>query len=185
MRYSRHQIIAFSFTALSLASLVYISFATANYLTFFPALPKIQDSFQVETLRLVQSGTSNPATLELLLNVTNPSQFAGFQLADFTVTLYFYLQNDSSKVLFVPPSNEPNSTQRLNIPLGPNQVDLVTISIPLDTSQTSQLVMFTKAYPNLVIGFVNLTIDINTFLLSVTGALSYTRIQNILLSENS
>ena len=181
MRYSRRQIIAFSFTALSLASVVYISVATVNYLRYFPALPEIQNSFQLDSLRLVRSGTSNQSTLVLVLNVTNPSQFAGFQLTDVMLTLYFYAVN-TNNTLFVPPSYEPNATQILDMPLGPNAIDLVTISIPLNAVQTSQLVKFSQAYPNQVVGYVNLTIDISSFLLSVTGALPYTRTQNILLS---
>jgi hypothetical protein len=183
--YTRRQIIVLSFTALSLASVVYISVATVNYLRFFPALPEIQNSFQLDSLRLVRSGTSNQSMLELVLNVTNPSQFAGFQLTDVVLTLYFYSYGNSSNTLFLPPSNEPNATRILDVPLGPSAVDLVTISISLNAVQTSQLVMFSQAYPNLVVGRVNLTIDISSFLLSVTGALPYTRIQNILLSVNS
>jgi hypothetical protein len=184
MRYSRRQIIVFSFTALSLASVVYISVATVNYLRFFPALPEIQNSFQLDSLRLVRSGASNQSALELVLNVTNPSQFAGFQLTDVMLTLYFYSEG-SNNTLFLGGSYAPNATRILDMPLGPNAVDLVTISISLNAVRTSQLVMFTQAYPNQVVGDVNLTIDISSFLLSVTGALPYTRIQNILLSVNS
>jgi hypothetical protein len=185
MRYSPRQIIVFSFTALSIASAVYISIATVNYLRFFPALPEIQNSFQLDSLTLVRSTTSTQSTLKLLLNVTNPSQFVGFQLTDVVLTLYFYLDGNMSKTLFVPPANQPNATRMLNMPLGPNQMDLVTISIQLDASQTNQLVMFTQTYPMQVVGNVILTIDISTFLLSVTGALPYTRIQDIFLSVSS
>jgi len=184
MKYNRRQIIVFSFTALSLASLVYISVATVNYLRFFPALPEIQNSFQLDSLRLVRSGTSNQSALELVLNVTNPSQFAGFQLTDVTLTLYFY-EGNSNSTLFLPPSYEPNATRLLDMPLGPNAVDLVTISIPLTAAQTSQLEMFSQAHSNQVVGRVNLTIDVSSFLLSVTGPLPYTRMQDILLSVNS
>jgi hypothetical protein len=185
MKYNRRQIIVFSFTALSLASLVYISVATVNYLRFFPALPEIQNSFQLDSLRLVRSGTSNQSALELVLNVTNPSQFAGFQLTDVSLTLYFYSQGNTNNTLFLPPSYEPNATRLLDMPLGPNAVDLVTISISLNAVQTSQLEMFSQAYPNQVVGRVNLTIDVSSFLLSVTGPLPYTRMQDILLSVNS
>jgi hypothetical protein len=184
MRYSRRQIIVFSFTALSLASLVYISVATVNYLRFFPALPEIQNSFQLDSLKLVRSGTSNQSALELVLNVTNPSQFAGFQLTDVSLTLYFSVGN-SNNTLFLPPSYEPNATRILDMPLGPNAVDLVTISISLDAVHTNQLVKFSQSNPNQVVGRVNLTIDVSSFLLSVTGPLPYTRMQDILLSVNS
>jgi len=185
MRYSLRQIIVFLFVALSLASLIYVSVATVNYLRFYPTLPEIQNSFQLESLTLVRSGTSNQSVLELVLNVTNPSQFAGFQLTDVMLTLYFYSGGNSSHTLFMLPFDErPNATQALNMPLGPNAVILVTISIPLSAVQTSQLVSFTNKYPEPVFGNVNLTIDISSFLLSVTGPFPYTRTQTILLSVN-
>lgn len=183
MNLGRRQIIVFSFAALSIVSALYVSGATLNYLRYFSALPEIQNSFRVEKLTMTPTNSSQPA-LDILINVTNPSQYSGFQLSQVSIVLYFYQLGNANNTLFLPPSNEPNVTVSPNTDLGPNVAKILTLTIPLTPSQTGQLAAFSSNYPNGVIGDINLRIDISTFLKSVTGTLPYLLTQYVPLTVN-
>ena len=181
--YDRRQLIVFAFVVLSLASALYITTATMNYLHFFAALPKFQNSFGIEKLTFANSSANKPS-LNVLVNVTNPSDYSGFQLTEIQFYLYFYWSENSSITLFHPPENEPNATQMSQTSLAPNSADLVTLVLPLSSNQTSYLRMFNAKYPDAIVGDFNLRVDITTFLMTVTGSNPYYVTEYVPLTVN-
>ncbi len=182
--YGRREIIAFAFVILSLVSALYITTSTVNYLHFFASLPKFQNSFGIERLTFVNSSLNQPR-LNILVNVTNPSDYSGFELTQIQLAIYFSWAGNNSIMLFRPPENQPNATELFQTSLPPNAVYLVTIVAALSSNQTSYLRLFETKYPNAVFGNISMRIDITTFLNTVTGSNPYYLTQYVPLTVNS
>jgi hypothetical protein len=183
--YDRRSILIISFVILSLGSAIYVSIAAYNNLLLFRALDQIdaEQSYHVDKLSLLQSTIEGQSSLEVQASVDNPTAYSGLRLSGVAVTtIYFYAQSNSSITLFEPPTNSPNASETIGIPLGPDSTDSFAINIPITQGQTSQLLTFYNSYQGQAIGRVDLTVYIATYMESVTGLDVYTRTQDISLS---
>ncbi|HKI76091.1 MAG TPA: hypothetical protein VKA28_02710 [Candidatus Bathyarchaeia archaeon] len=182
LRLDPRRMLILSFVVLSVGSAIYISAAAVNYLLLNPALDQIQNeqSFQVDRLSLVQSLGSNMSSLEVQITVRNPSGYSGLRLFGVTVGRIIFYSPSNNNMSVLPGSSSPNASEMVGKPLGPNSAVSVNIVIPLTSNQTSLLV--SAGSTNSVMGLVDLRVDIATFLESVTGTQTYTRMQDVPLS---
>lgn len=171
------------FIAISIGSALYVTVASLNYLRLYPALDEIQNhmTYQVYTLTLVKGPASAQSALVADVRVGNPSDYSGFRLTSVSLTLFFYSLSNRSVALFNNPISL-NGSQTIDMVLGPNSLDSVTVNVELSSSQSNMLQSFIGQNPGLVMAEVQLRVDITTFLVPVTGTVPFTRTQDIQLS---
>ncbi len=171
--------VAFSFFLLGIGSTVYVSAAALNYLGFYPALDQVQA--KVASLTLAQSSSINQSNLIVLVKVSNPTGYSGLRIGDISVTLSLYVETNKSNTLFVAP-DELFAKQIIQDQLRPNSIYSASIPIELSPQQTAEITSFSSQYKGEVMAVVVFTVDIVTFLQSVTGPSQYTQTQYVTLS---
>jgi hypothetical protein len=169
VNYDRRATIALLFVLLSAGSVIFISFATLNYLRFYPALSQVQNGVSVDKLTYTTATGATPPTVTIQFTLSNPTDYSGFKVGRATVDTFFFLQNNQNITLFTG-SNRLNGSLSVGGQLDPNSVRSVSIPLDLTTQQASDLNMFNSMHSGQVIGEVKLRVDIVTFLVSVTGS---------------
>jgi hypothetical protein len=173
--------VAIAFILLSAGSLIYVSFATWNYLQYYPALARLESNIKVDGVSLAPGPGVGQSTISVQISVRNPSDYSGFRIGQVSLSVFFYPQTNRSLTLFYSPSRL-NASQLVGRQLAANSIDSVTVSISLTSEQTKELNSFTRMYPQPVMAEVMLRIDVITFLESVTGTNPYTGTTDIPLS---
>src|SRR6266516_2142608 len=153
LKLNKGQILSAIFIAVSISSAVYISVAAVNYLNFFPALDQL--SGRVTSVGFVNA--SSGPSLSARVDVSNPSDYSGFKLADLSIKLYFGHSNAST-------------TQSL-------------LNIMLNSQQLASLSDFNRTYYGQISAHVVLTVDIRTFLDPVIGVTVLNIAQDLSLSS--
>ncbi len=161
------------FTVMSLASILFITTATQNYLKFFPAVRGLQASISSITFR--QSSSSHPE-VSVSIRVINSNDYSGITIGHVTVKLFFLSLNDS---LFN--SNHWIQDQTVNEPLGP-RAHVTTNVTMTDSGQVSQLTSFVRRYSGPVSAEIQLRVDFITFMGLATGPTVIQNEQNVPLS---
>ncbi len=180
MRYDRDRIVAFSFILLSIGSAIYISTASLNYVALYPALGRVQVQLIKVTFQQSPDNT-NLSTLTTYVTVNNPTGYSGLRIGRIAVTIFLYDQANRSITLFSPP-NTVSMSPTISTRLPPNSIYSATIPAQLTSQQTNQTVNFINLHQSNVRVEVTFTVDIETFLESVTGSVPYTETQDIPLS---
>jgi len=182
MRYDREQIVAFSFVLLSIGSAVYISAASLNYLGLYPALAEVQ--VQLTKVTFLQNPNNiSQSTLNTYVNVSNPARYSGLRIGRISVTIFLYAETDRSITLFGPP-NTLIASPTISAPLPSDSVYSAIIPAELTPQLTNQTVSFINDHANGVGVEVTYTVDILTFLESVTGSVIYTDTRDVPLSSS-
>jgi hypothetical protein len=163
-----------------MGSAIYISAASLNYLALYPALGEVQVQLVKVTFQQNPDNTSQ-STLTTYVTVNNPSGYSGLRIGRISVTIFFYDQTNRSITLFSPP-NTVSMSPTISTQLPSNSVYSATIPAELTSQQTNQTVSFINLHKSNVWVEVTLTVDIETFLESVTGSVPYTETQGIPLS---
>ena len=177
-KFSTGQILSAVFVAVSVSSAVYISVAAVNYLNFFPALAQL--SSRVTSVGFVNA--SSGPSLSARVDVSNPSDYSGFKVADLSLKLYFGHSNASTtQTLF-----QDNPLFGLAVPnrdLGPRSSLFSLLNIMLNSQQLASLSDFNRTYYGQISAHVVLTVDIRTFLDPVIGVTVLNIAQDLSLSS--
>jgi hypothetical protein len=183
VRNDRKRIIALSFVLLSIGSAVYISAASLNYLGLYPALAEVQ--VQLTKVTFLQNPNNiSQSTLNTFVNVSNPAGYSGLRVGPrISLTIFLYVETNRSITLFGPP-NTIIVTPTISAPLPSDSVYSAIIPAELTPQQTNQTVSFINHHMNDVGVEVTYTVNILTFLESVTGAVIYTDTRDIPLSSS-
>jgi hypothetical protein len=181
VRYDRERVFALSFVLLSIGSAIYISAASLNYLNLYPALDQIQS--RVMKVLFTQSSNASQSTLTTFVSVSNPSGYSGLRIGKISVMVFLYVETNRSMMLFSVP-NDLMGSQVTSVQLPSNSVYSTSIPVGLTSQQANQTVSFTSQHIGNVAAEVTFTVDIRTFLVSVTGSVPYTETQDIPLSFN-
>lgn len=179
MKYDRGLLLGFSFVLISVGSAIYVSAATLNYLRLYPALDQVE--IQLNTVSFLPGTTSIPPKLTAQVTISNPTDYAGFSLGDAAVRIFFYVQDNSSITLFGEP-NTLTGAQSAGGGVGPHSIASVAVPIQLSSQQADILSSFYNSHDGKVMVNVFLTVDVITFLDSVTGHIPFTRTQDVPLS---
>jgi len=178
LKLNKGQILSAIFIAVSISSAVYISVAAVNYLNFFPALDRL--SGRVTSVGFVNA--SSGPSLSARVDVSNPSDYSGFKLADLSLKLYFGHSNASTtQTLF-----QDNPLFGLAVPnrdLGPRSSLFSLLNIMLNSQQLASLSDFNRTYYGQISAHVVLTVDIRTFLDPVIGVTVLNIAQDLSLSS--
>ncbi len=178
LKWDRRLLVAICFIVISVGSAIYLSAATVNYLRFFPALGQLRGEFQVDKVLLVQ-GTSQ-STIITRVSVRNPTDYSGFRLGDAIVSMFFHVRDNENVTLLS--GHTPQASQFIGGQLGPHSMVSTNVILQLNPQNASSLASFNNSHTGQVVARVTLTIEIITFLDSVTGRLPYTETQDIPLS---
>ncbi len=166
LQIQRTQIISAVFISVSLSSAAYITASSINYLSFFPALAKLDS--QVAKVAFLHS--SNAGNLSATVRVDNPSDYSGFAVSDITIKLYLNHPNASSmmnQTLFM---DQPVfGSRQLNSDLGPRSEILSNVYFSLSSQEFSSILNFTRTYDGQILAHVSMIVDVFTFLYSATG----------------
>ena|SRR5215472_1749442 len=165
----RRATIALLFVLLSAGSAIFISFATLNYLKFYPALGQVQNGVNVDRLTFATGSGSAPPIITVRITISNPSDYSGLRIGQATAQISFFQRNNQSNAIFLGSSRLYGSLL-VGGTLEPNSVRSVTVPISLTAQQSGDLAMFNSTYSGQVLGEVDLRVDIVTFLVSVTGS---------------
>jgi len=178
LKFSRGQSLSVIFIAVSVSSAVYISFATVNYLDFFPALAQLS----IEVTRVGFVNATGGPSLSARVDVSNPSDYSGFKVADLSLKLYFGHSNASTtQTLF-----QDNPLFGLAVPdhdLWPRSSLVSFLNITLNSQQLALLSDFNRTYSGQIFARVSLTVDIRTFLDPVIGETVLNIAQDLSLSS--
>ena len=165
IRLKKDRVIVIAFVILSLGSLIYVAYATANYLPFFSALNQLQ----MKVLKVVLSGGGNPdqTAMYVQFQVSNPGAYSGFEVYSSSASLDFFVTDNSSITLFTAQPLLAGSIIRST--LGANSQFSTNLIVPLSPSNRTSLVQFDNQYGSKVRAHVTMTVDIVTFLNPVVG----------------
>jgi hypothetical protein len=166
LRIQRGQAISAVFIVVSISSAVYVTAASINYLSFFPALAKLDS----RVVKVVFLHGSNGGNLSATVIVDNPTDYSGFVVSDVNMKLYLNRPNASTamnQTLFM---DQPLFGYRLfNSDLGPHSQMISDVYFGLSPQQFASLSDFNRTYYSQVFAQVSLIVDIFTFLYSATG----------------
>jgi hypothetical protein len=167
----RQRVFTLIYIAIVIASLVYFSAITVNYLQFYPALEKM--AVQAEGQQIFRDSQNSPTQVLVQLRVTNPTSYAGLRLEYLIVHLYFTTASNGSATLF---QNfallGSNSTAA---PLGPGSSLRLQAVLPLAGNQSSLLANFLNKYRTSVVSNYNVEIHLFTFLDALVPTLEVVR----------
>jgi hypothetical protein len=181
VNYDPGRLFAISFLFLSIGSAVYVSVATVNYLSLYPALGQIQ--IQVVSLSFTQSPSINQSSLTAVISVSNPAEYSGLEVGDVSAVASLYVNTNQSITLFT--GANQLSAERIGLDqLRPNSTYSESISFKLSPQQITEIVSFISNYKGEVMAVIYPTVDVVTFLQSVTGPVQYTQTQYLSLSTS-
>lgn len=158
---------------------IYLSFITFNYLGLYPALGQVD--YNVNSMSFVMVPSSNQSMLVAAITVGNPTGYSGLRFHSVDVRVSLTLSTDNTTTLFTG-VNALEVSQPTNSALGPHSLVPMNLSIDLSSGQTSQFVSFENMHPGQLVAHVVLTVDVDTFLVSATGSVDYTKTQDVPLS---
>jgi hypothetical protein len=181
MRYDRTRLVAFSFMVICIGAAIYVSTASLNYLRLYPALNQLQDNIRIDRVSFGQGQASSQSLVTCHITVDNPSDYSGFRIGKVYVVISFYVDSNRNMSLFTT-LTAPNASIPSAGSLGPKSVVSLTIPIALTPDQSSRLASFNAQYSGHVMAEVSYRVDVNTFLVSVTGSSVYTGTQDTPLS---
>lgn len=171
-------VVATSFILLCVGSAAFLSVSTLNYLNYYPALGKIQ--YQVDRVSILQG--SNQSRIDSHVVVTNPTDYRGFRLGNVIVVMFFKVR-DSNVTLFgggAPPRQE----DLVGGELGAHSMVSSNVIVQLNPQDATSLASFIGSYDGRVIATVTLTVEVITFLVTVSPRESYPVTQDIPLSPS-
>jgi hypothetical protein len=119
--------------------------------------------------------------LATFVSVKNPTGYSGLRIGKISVGVFLYVATNRSIMLFSVP-NDLMVSQQILAQLQPNSVYSASIPIGLTSQQANQTVSFIGQHMRNIVAEVTFTVDILTFLESVTGSVPYTRTQDIPLA---
>jgi len=176
IRIDRGFVIAASFVLLSIGSAVYLTVVTVNYLNYYPALGQIY--VRVDDVSIVPG--SNDSSIDSRVSIGNPTDYAGFRLGDAIVTLSFHV-NDTNATIFG--GVHLVQTEAVGVQLGPHSVISRDLIVQLNQENASSFASFIRSYGDRVVATVVLTVQVITFLNTVTGRDYYMATQDLPLSS--
>jgi hypothetical protein len=179
MKLDRELVLGLSFLVLSVGSTAYIFSATTNYLLLYPALGEVQA--QVDSVSFTPGTQSTTSNLTVQVTTINPSDYSGLKLGGASVRLYFFAQENKTATLFSG-SGSLTGDQAGISQFRPRTTITMVVRVLLDNGQADALDSFYKAQNGMVMANVDLTVDLITFLDSVTGRFQATAIQNVALT---
>ncbi|HZF21268.1 MAG TPA: hypothetical protein VEZ43_02225 [Dongiaceae bacterium] len=171
-------VIATSFVLLSIGSAAYLSAATLNYLNYYPARGQVNSALRVDSVSIVPG--SNFSRIDSRVSIGNPTDYAGFRLGDAIVSIFFKVSN-SNATLFE--GVHLVQTETVGGQLGPHSTVSRDIIVQLGPESVSSFASFNSSYAGRVIAAVVLTVQVITFLNTVTGRDSYMTTQDVPLSS--
>jgi hypothetical protein len=164
IRLSRGKIVSLSFILLSVASAIYVSEITVNYLRFWPALGQL--GTQISKVVLTRDANSNQTMLSVHFVVNNPTDYVGFEVWKSSVSLYFLVKGQPNVTLFT--NQQLGAQLDIRTPLGANGQTARDQTVPLSTQNSTALWNFKMNNPE-TLAHVTLTVDIVSFLNPVIG----------------
>ena len=170
--------VAISFSLLCVGSALYLSAATLNYLNYYPALGQIGSHIRVDNVSVVQG--TNQSRIDSRITIENPTDYAGLRLGEASLSMFFQVKDTNTSLFSV---NTLNEIQPIGGDLGPHSTVSHNVVIQLTPEKASSFASFIGSYDGRVIAKVTLTVDIITFLDSVTGRLSYSWVGDLPLSN--
>lgn len=176
LRRDRGFLIAATFILLSVGSGVYLTVVTLNYLNYYPALGQIH--LRAESVSAVPG--SNSSKIDTRVSVENPTDYLGLRLGDAVVTLSFHA-NDTNATIFG--GVHLVQTENVGVQLNPHSTVSRDLVVQLNAEDASTFDSFIRSYTGRVIATVILTVQLITFLNTVTGRDSYTITQDLPLSS--
>lgn len=181
MTYDRGRLLSLIFIVISIGAVIYVSAASLNYLRLYPALGQLQDSITVDRVSFVRGTGSDQPGLAAEMSIRNPTDYSGFRIYKAYVAIFFFVQTNRNLTLFDMP-NAPNATLSIGRALEPNSTISLTIPVALSSDQSNRLISFQNQHSGYVMAEVSFRVDINTFLVSVTGSSVFTGTQDTLFS---
>lgn len=181
VRYDRNQLVSFSFMVICIGAAIYVSAASLNYLRLYPALNQLQDNVRIDSVSFGQGQASSQPVVTCRITVGNPSDYSGFRIGKVYVVIAFYVDSNRNMSIFTT-QGAPNASIPSAGSLGPRSVVSLTIPIGLTPDQSSRLASFNAQYSGHLMAEVSYRVDVNTFLVSVTGSSVYTGTQDTPLS---
>lgn len=179
-RLSTEQLLALGFVFLSIGSAVYITAATINYLSFFPALAQLD----AQTNEVNFSATSTGPALSATVTVRNPSGYSGFTVNYVSVQLYMVHPNATgNQTLWEDTPNPLYWNLQPNQNLAPRSSLVFHMPLTLSPQNLTSLIGFNRSFYGQIYAHVLLTVYILTFLNPVTGRTALVPVQEIPLSS--
>jgi len=163
------------FVALSLGASVYISIAALNYDQLYPSLDQLQ--FQIVGLHLTMAMSPLPPRLDTTVELMNPSSYNGFSVGQ--IILDFSQFSNSSSTVYLALSY----SQLVRTPLPSHSSSNVTVPAQITAADASELQSFSSSSTgSQVTAHVRLTVQVSTFLDSITGPIPMVESQNVTLT---
>src|SRR5260370_22420327 len=120
----------------------------------------------------VPTSSASQSTLTASVTVSNPTGYSGLRIGKISVTVFLYVETNRSIMLFGVPDDLMGS-QITSVQLPSNSVYSANIPVQLTSQQASQTDSFISQHTGTVSAEVTFTVDIRTFLESVTGSVPY------------
>ena len=177
MRRDRGFVIAASFVLLSIGSAVYLTVVTVNYLNYYPALGQVY--VRTDSVFIVPG--SNNSMISSGVSVVNPTDYVGFRLGEAIVTLSFHV-SDTNATLFGGVHLVQSET--VGVELAPHSTVSRNLIFQLNAEDANSFSSFVKTYAGRIVATVVLTVQVITFLNTVTGRDYYMVTQDLPLSSS-
>jgi hypothetical protein len=159
-------------------SLVYISVASANYLSFYPSLADIKQ--QISSVVYQRDPVGNQMSIVAHVIVENPTDYSGFivKVLDLKVRFLTAVSSSNATLFTLYPLT---ASQFTNKPIPPHsQLGEDVLVIP-NPEQAAQLADFNRTYYPLN-AHCDLTVRLSTFLDPITGYVLYVSEQTLRLA---
>jgi hypothetical protein len=177
-RWNLIRVLTLVFTVLSIMSLVYISVASANYLSFYPSLADIKQ--QISSVVYQRDPVGNQMSIVAHVIVENPTDYSGFivKVLDLKVRFLTAVSSSNATLFTLYPLTASQFTDKPIPPHSQLGEDVLVIPNP---EQAAQLADFNRTYYPLN-AHCDLTVRLSTFLDPITGYVLYVSEQTLRLA---
>jgi hypothetical protein len=175
LRLGRESYFSLLFVALSLGASFYISVAALNYNQLYPSIDQLE--FRIAAVHLTVPTSPLRPSLDTTVELMNPSSYNGFTVSQIILDFSQFSNSSAKLSLFL------SYSQRVNTPLPSHSSSNVTVPAEITTAEASDLQSFSSASTGSpVTGQVRLTVQVSSFLDSITGPIPIVEMQNVTLT---
>jgi hypothetical protein len=177
LRVSRGMLVTVTFLVVALVALGYTTWASLNYLDFYPALDQLAGKVAVLSLHPAE-GSSTPELLAIVI-ISNPTGYVGLTIGLVELSFYFQKLTSNMTLYEAAPLFMSNFTLAK---LGAEATVTYVLLLAVSNDQYDTITAFNNSLPGALSAKASLTFETITFLDPSIGRMSYTSTQDVLVS---
>src|SRR5712692_7808513 len=175
------------FVGISLLSLGFILFESLNYDSYYwqgrsAILDSGSNNTRVNAVRVTKDLITGEIVVRISVSATNPTNYSGFTLGGFDLTLFFLHAGNVNESIFQSPKQNLLVNNVLDRTLSPTSTVSTDLFLSLNSTQSRSFQMFNQTYNGNVDAHVVLITVVNSFLDPVYGEMTTTKEQEIPVS---